>query len=471
MIWILSLSEHSAQKIIISQEFNIRAGETHQIIGELNDRIILYHEISGRSELIIFDTDLNMVRKFATEFEKNRVQIIGVNIHQETLNYFYFFRDKGSYTFIRRSYNPMLEEISRDTVWQVPETEVDSRFHIVESLDKSKIVLTTIRRQRDVIATCYDLKGDTVMWNTSLILNDRLKFNPLELVVTNDGSAYWINNMSPQSLRKQKFICEIIRMSPALIKPIKSLVDIADLNSEYMLVKYDEIHHRLIIAGLYVEDAHDRLMGTYALCLNPSDSQDRYFTKIAFDSALESEIIAEQRDRDPGIKNLIPRDIVLKDDGGFLLISEIQRVNQRYGGAAIESMRGPGGRNWIDYYFEDVVIRSFHPNAALEWEKILHKKQYSQDDDAAYSSFFLFLNNSAFHLFYNDEISLDNTVSKYSISPDGRSIRSSVMSTEYQRQKLRFNNAVQLSGTTLVIPSDCTGNRISLVKIAYDSMQ
>ena len=44
-----------------------------------------------------------------------------------------------------------------------------------------------------------------------------------------------------------------------------------------------------------------------------------------------------------------------------------------------------------------------HPDGSNHWEKVLHKKQYSQDDDAAYSSYFLLKTPTALRVIFNDE--------------------------------------------------------------------
>ena len=53
--------------------------------------------------------------------------------------------------------------------------------------------------------------------------------------------------------------------------------------------------------------------------------------------------------------------------------------------------------------------------------KYYSKKQYSQDDNAIFSSFFLFQNPRELRFLFNDDIKTENTVSEYIITGSGTS--------------------------------------------------
>ena len=73
------------------------------------------------------------------------------------------------------------------------------------------------------------------------------------------------------------------------------------------------------------------------------------------------------------------------------MIAERNRLLERAMTAASRSSYvGDDGRGYIvDYHYEDIVVISIHPDGQTHWKTILPKRQYSQDDNAIYSSFFL----------------------------------------------------------------------------------
>lgn len=122
---------------------------------------------------------------------------------------------------------------------------------------------------------------------------------------------------------------------------------------------------------------------------------------------------------------------------------------------------------YVDYYNENLIVLANYPDGNEQWKKVLYKKQFSQDDNSIYSSFFLFKTPSRLRLLYNDEIKSSNTVSEYLMDPLGNYERKSVLSTEYQNLKLRFRDAIQTSSTSIIVPSE-RSSKIYLVKIEYD---
>ena len=120
----------------------------------------------------------------------------------------------------------------------------------------------------------------------------------------------------------------------------------------------------------------------------------------------------------------------------------------------------------IDYYYDELFVISIHPTGQEHWATVLPKKQFSQDDGGIFSSFFLFKTPSKLRFIFNDEIKNENTVSEYVLGGTGAFDRNSVLSTSGLELKLRFQDAVQINGNELLIPSE-RRNRLKLVRLNY----
>ena len=458
-----------AQEVLISDNIQVRADEPHVIVGELNDRIIMYHLNSLKNEFLVFDEHLNHIKTREVLLEKNKVFPIGVSIYKDVLNYTYYFREKGRVHIAIRQYNTQLDEIYHDTLLTINNIDYTPNYSIQESEDHSKIVFYKTERQSNVQAVCFDLDRLSIIWGHEFELSQKRRLAPILVEVSNQGAGYFIYNASPRGFRKETLVAEMIRIEEDMDEVLRVNFEIDDLDVQSMLLRFDNVTDYLVLAGTYAEKADGRINGSYVLRIDPLNPMKRFYEKLPYDAALEKEMMAEQRDKKDGIQDIIPIDLVLRGDGGMVLLSEVQHINQRYGGVGSGHLSAPGNRNWTDYTYEDILIQSIHPDGKLHWQLVLHKKQYSQDDFGQYSSFFTFINRGALHLFYNDEISLDNTVSKYSINGEGAFERRSVMSTEYEKQRMRISEAVQINGTSLVIPSDHGSNMVNLIKIDYRS--
>ena len=96
----------------------------------------------------------------------------------------------------------------------------------------------------------------------------------------------------------------------------------------------------------------------------------------------------------------------------------------------------------------------------------MHKKQYSQDDEGVFSSYFLHRSAGNLHFLFNDEIKYENTCSEYILSPTGAFDRNGLLNTVNQSLRLRFRDAIQLSATETLVPSEFR-NKLRLVLIRF----
>ena len=174
--------------------------------------------------------------------------------------------------------------------------------------------------------------------------------------------------------------------------------------------------------------------------------------------------------KNKGIFETQVQEIVLRRDGGILMVTERVKTNQRNYGANTAAYYTRNVRNdlvgMVDFYYEHMLVISIHPDGEQHWANVLRKKQYSQDDAAIFSSYFLQKTPSSLHLVFNDEVREENTVSEYIIQGNGDFERNSVMSTENQKLRLRFRDAIQTGSKEMLIPSE-RRNRLKLVRVKY----
>ncbi|MBK9994288.1 MAG: hypothetical protein IPP01_09970 [Saprospiraceae bacterium] len=122
---------------------------------------------------------------------------------------------------------------------------------------------------------------------------------------------------------------------------------------------------------------------------------------------------------------------------------------------------------WTDYYYEDILAINFSADQNIAWQKVLHKKQFSQDDDGLFSSFFVLSTSDYLRIIFNDEIKNESTVSEYILLPTGEYLRKSILNTTSQNLYLRIKDAVQINANTLLVPSESNG-KMNLVRISFE---
>jgi hypothetical protein len=166
-----------------------------------------------------------------------------------------------------------------------------------------------------------------------------------------------------------------------------------------------------------------------------------------------------------GIPEAEVRQLVLRQDGGIVLIAERFHEIQR-GTASSRGFWHDGMRLIVDYFYDDIFVIGMNGDGTTHWKTVLHKKQFSQDDEGTFSSFFLVRHSDKLRLLFNDEIKYENTCSEYQISPVGGYNRNSLINTVGQGLRLRFRDALQVSSAECLIPSEFR-NKLKLVLVRF----
>jgi hypothetical protein len=292
-----------------------------------------------------------------------------------------------------------------------------------------------------------------------------------EISISNNGEVFMLFEKNNSSWDKDRHFIGLI----SLINNTPYTTEISAINTVNSGIKmdYDNINKQVKIAGLWSSKSDIETEGFFTVILGFSDLMQNSITEIKKqpydDNILRDLNGLEYKTKNNYLNDFFIRELLHRNDGGIIIIAELQREYSRRNGApAFDrafSDRSFGGRSYVDYYCEDLAVISVDPSGNQTWRKILFKKQYSQDDEGIYSSFFILKIPSKMHIIFNDEIKNANTVSEYIIDPLGNFKRNSLLSTEYKNLRLRFKDGVQISSNSFVVPSEKNG-KINLVKVS-----
>ena len=236
-----------------------------------------------------------------------------------------------------------------------------------------------------------------------------------------------------------------------------------------MILDYDEKNKQISMSGFVSDGNENAATGYFGFSVKPESLPEEAEILVnKFASEFISEASGKSNKKSKQLEDYILKDMIIRNDGGVILVAELTREFIRRSQMATPGQFGTGAplRGFVDYYHEDLILIANHPDGKEHWKKILFKKQFSQDDSGIYSSYYIFKNPSRIRIIYNDEIKNNNTVSEYVIDPMGNFERKSVLSTDYQNLKLRFRDAIQTGSNSMIIPSEKTF-KINMVKIDY----
>ncbi len=170
-------------------------------------------------------------------------------------------------------------------------------------------------------------------------------------------------------------------------------------------IKVDNVNGRIYFGGFYTDKRNGNYDGiiyaAYDIATNAF--QSRKF--IPFDQDLIN--AAGARRRNHAFDNYAVKQVVVKNDGGFVLVSEVHYITTRNNympGFGYYSFYSPYQTTMVrEYHYNDIMALSYNKDAgARDWSSFISKEQYSQEDGGAFSSYALLNTGGTLAFLFND---------------------------------------------------------------------
>lgn len=465
---LFSVSFINAQEISISSELNLRNYYAYDILGEVEDRIIVYRDKGFTKELDVFNHEMEHTQSAELVFEKKKVDVFNVVALDSVFQMLYGYFEKDSMIFRTRIYDRSITMTDSVTLTKVAKKSIRKKITHAISEDKSKILLSTMDGDDNVLFFLYNSKKRKIIWQDKIKIIGEVRQNLNDILIGNDGSFIIIIEDDEPGYNKNNF--SILVFDPQRNNQQRIDFDFENIKHNDIVMELDNQNKHLILAGTYSEKKGKDVKGYFYLNKPISQLQAiEKFEFLNFPENLYEELLQGRKRKNKVLQDLKVQQVVLRNDGGMLIVSELEREFSRrnpYNTYSRNPYDSYSRRGWIDYYNDDIIVTNLEANGDIFWNKVLYKKQFSQDDDGVFSSFYIMKTPSRLRFIYNDEIKKNNTVSEYLVDPLGKLARNSLLSTEYQNMKLRFKDAIQISSNSILVPSE-KNYTLNLVKITY----
>lgn len=458
----LFASSSKGQTVVVSEEMAFKTDFSYEMLPMANGDLLIFKDEVFEQSLISFNERMEKKWTKKLSFEKKRLGLIGLMPMDSFFHIYYYFREKSDIFIVSRRYSEDGSLISGDTLIQEKYQSGVPAYYFTESPKQKKALIFTVDRHDLIDGYCIDVRSNQVDWARKIEREDiSIRKTFREVILTDDGEAYFLFEKDNRWTRRKKHEFELVHFkdeNPGLVLPMPSLLN---YDADIALSQDQET---LYLASAYSEKTNNLCNGIYGYFIDLNSMKLLREGVIEFDRDMLTSPQLENLADKSGLPDLTVRYVVPRTDGGFLVLCE---SSKEYTRRPSFSSSSSVTRWWVDYYFEDIIAFSISPDFELSWYEVLHKKQYSQDDDAAFSSFFLFKTPAQLKVIYNDEIKSGNTVSEYILTSNGLLERKSLMSTDQQKLKLKFREAVQLSNQDILVPG-IRNNKMVMVKISYD---
>lgn len=459
----------SAQEILISKEINLRSELYYDLMGYVGDHFLLYREKPYESLVDIFDRNLNLLRTVNIDFYERKVNIEALCPRDSLFCLYYSTRDK-EYIYLKgKKYDKDLRMLDSTTLVSIPNQKISGTFKHIASENGKLSLFFNINND---ILTCLVIDNDSfevLRFSENTIPGINLREEFRSILLSDEGKIFVLfENEKKRSNRE--YLNFTILESVNQYDFVAHKLETKRLYYKNIIFSLDNRNKRILLTGLAGEDSENEVEG-YFLFNRLISGLEEYneIDFVKFDAKFYQEIYGRRENKRTALRDFSLKDVVWRSDGGVILFAEMSKTIIRRSamtGVPIYDIDRFGARAFVDYYNEDLILIALHPDGTPHWRTVLYKKQFSQDDEGVFSSFYVFKTPSRLRVIFNDEIKNNNTVGEYILDALGNYERRTVMNTDYLNLKLRFTGAVQASNNELVVPSE-KNYRLSLVKIRF----
>jgi len=461
--------EANSQTIMVSDPITIKNDQQYAIIGQFKDRILLYRDKVHEFKVQAYDEKMGLSWEKELELDKKRptpLEVLGTPSHFFLI---YRYKDKGQHLIKVHKYNAAANLVDSTIIVNYGKRFATPKPEIVVSEDKQHILLFHTEFYSKLEITSFSLKEMKVLWEDSFSPKD-LQYGSdfQQILVDNTGAMHLVLIRENDRVKKDKpHHFEIWSHYADGEKTTTTTIDLEGKLTYDVLFKADNLNKSLLAGGMYSEKNKARTQGYYYLNIPNNQAQEYQLSFHEFEEAYKEELVENKGNISKGLYDVEIQDLAIRRDGGALIICEQRKELERRSPTYTPPVYGSDRVTYAaDYFYEDLFIMACHSNGSKHWEKILHKKQYSQGDDAAFSSFFMAKTPQQLRLIYNDEIRNEGIVSEYLVNGVGDSDRKSVLNTEDQDLRLRLRESLQTAANEIVVPSE-TKSKLKLVKMVY----
>lgn len=280
------------------------------------------------------------------------------------------------------------------------EHRVDLKY--ARSINKKKLLcyknLDEGAKSETILYYLFDAKSDEMVMGKIQIPYPDDKFQVRKIMVSNAGKIYVLGKYFKVNRVKapDDFGFKIYQYEAGVAEGKEITIDLGELYITDLTMKIDR-DENLFLAGFFSHQSTDEIIGTCFFRVNSQLQEEVRSSQRFSDEFLNNFLRDKQIERGRELQNFYLDNIILRSDGGVLLLAEkfyttFNSYVDIYG-------------NWIDqkiYHYDEVIVNSVSNTGDLEWSTVVPKRQQSERRD---------------HLGYLDVVSGMNLYLVYSYQP------------------------------------------------------
>lgn len=463
-----------------------------EIIGKMNGNFLVYKNIRTRHKINIFDGQMNTLETVALDFVPNNTFNIDFVAYADYFYMIYQYQ-KGSILYcmavkMDATAKKISEPVELDTT-RIPLMSTNKIYSTIFSEDRQHLMIFKIqtRFQKFNMATMlFDNKLNLINRSRYLTEYNERKDNYDNFLISNEGNLVftYARQSGNRDYSNQLFLVSK--------KPLSDEWDQLELELDKKYVdevklKIDNRNSRYLVNSFYYKKTYGSIDGLYTYIWDKANAKSAAARFMEFNDSLRSEAKSSGMLRF-AMDNYFIRNVIVKGDGGFILTAEdftkdvrgnrnFDRYDYLYNPYSLSSgnyyynpytgyyrpQRSYGNQS-TRFYYENILVLSFNKTGQLEWDRIIRKNQFDDNEENFLSFSTMTSGNEIRFLFNSDK--KNQIVSDQGLTPDGSLNRYPTLKSEQRGYEFMPALSKQVSAREIIIPC-AYRNYICFAKVEY----
>ena len=485
-----------SQRITYSQpESNDLRSLNFEIIGKINGNFLVYKNLRNNYAISVYDNSMKLKDRIDLRF-----------LPDKTLNVDFISYPNFAWLVYQYQKRNVLHcdavKINGDGKLLTDPIELDTTslsffadnkiYSTIYSEDKSKIMIFKIQKKND------KFNFTTLLFNDSLQLLNKSRIATSfedrkdifsDFFLDNEGNFVFARGNRSNSrdfIQHLDLITKLPQSDSFTLNPL----DLAGNYLDEIKLKVDNVNHHYLINSLYYEKKRGNVEGLYTAVWNKENNSMVSQKFVVLGDSVRAMAKTDGSNKS-ALNDFFIRDVILKKDGGFILIAEDYYTQSRslpwnrydylygypsfspyyynyYSPYSYGYYGRPGFYNnnsQVRYYYNNVLILDEDPSGQLQWSNVVHKTQFDDGDDN-FLSYAIMLNGGQLHFLFNELERRNQLLNDQSVSASGKVTRNPPLKSLDKGYIFMPRYGKQVSASEIIVPC-IYRNYICFAKIEY----
>ena len=418
----------SAQNVVYSQydKFDFRAGE-YAVVGVTGGLLYTYRSGSDGAMLDAYDDSMTKIATVLLDFFPEKIYSTRFVSYPDKIIVLYQALESNKVV----QYAALLDEKGRLKNRPVElgsfKTGIfganKDYFASAVSDDKKRILIYSAGGKSNEV----DIEAKWLDDNLTILKRSKASFRTNnsvqhgDMVLANDGVAYMpaYTPVGALAYADQYFI---MILQPGATKFEAKELPLSGKFATSGYFRVDNHNNKLYFGGFYSDKKNGNFDGIVFAAYDIASAAFLNAKCIPFDNEMLSAAGGRKRNRE--LDNYEVKQLIVKNDGGFVMISEIHFVTSRSNyspGMGTYSFYGSSMSNIIhEYHYNDIMSLSYNKDGIREWGSYIPKQQYSQEDGGVFSSYSLLNTGGTLAFLFNDFNIAHSHIQLATVAADGK---------------------------------------------------